>query len=336
MVRFGSLVGVLALAACSSGSSVAFEDLPQAIKEARCEQRVRCGVYTDKDYCLSVSYADPDPSTPAALAADKLSYDPGRGADCVDAIKNLSCDTTTTDAHVTPPACYDMYTGKVADGTACGIDAECASGTCDFPNDCPELMCCVGMCHTTTSGGAAGAACAKDFECADGLVCGTDLTCHTPGKDGAACGSDRECGDKLACTELVNGAGTCHALAGTGESCPYHRCADEGQRCDDSGTHTCVAYAKAGEPCPNHNECAPGLECDATTMQCKTYPTLGMPCDGACIGDSFCQIADGMTTGTCTALLANNQPCDDNQWCKSGFCEDGPIFRSCINPYVCY
>ncbi len=85
-----------------------------------------------------------------------------------------------------------------------------------------------------------------------------------------------------------------------------------------------------------NNECGPGLECDDGTMKCKSYPTLGMPCDTSCSGDAFCQIPQGATSGTCTALLAKNQPCDDNTWCISGFCEDGPIFRSCINPYVCY
>jgi hypothetical protein len=61
-----------------------------------------------------------------------------------------------------------------------------------------------------------------------------------------------------------------------------------------------------------------------------------MPCDGSCSGDAFCSIADGAVSGTCVALLANNMPCDGNQACNSGFCEDGPVFRSCIDPYVCF
>ena len=336
MLRFGVLVSVFAMSACGGGSSIAFEDLPQALREARCEQQVRCGLYSDKDYCVSVSRFDPDLSTPAALAAKKLNYDDGRGQACVDAIKNLSCDTTTSDAHVTPPACFDMYEGKVADGAACSLDTECTSGTCDFPNNCPELMCCVGMCHVTSSGGKAGAACAKDFDCNDGLVCGADRTCHAPAKDGAPCGSDRECADKLACTEIVGDTGTCRALPHKGEPCPYHRCAEENLYCDDLGTHSCVAYGGPGDPCPMMTGCGPALECDATTKTCKTYPTLGMPCDSSCSGDAFCMIIAGQTEGTCMALLDNDQMCDDNQWCKSGFCEDGPVFRSCIDPYICY
>jgi hypothetical protein len=77
------------------------------------------------------------------------------------------------------------------------------------------------------------------------------------------------------------------------------------------------------------------MECDTSVHQCREAPTLGMPCHGKCGGAAFCPL-DGPGMGTCTALLENGVPCDGNQQCASAFCEDGPVFRSCIDPYVCF
>jgi hypothetical protein len=168
-----------------------------------------------------------------------------------------------------------------------------------------------------------------------GLVCAQDLTCRAPGGSGAACATDRECSDGLACVGAGSAPGTCGALPRAGEPCPYQRCTDENLRCDAS-THRCAAVGLAGDPCPTATECAFGMECDAATHLCRDYPTLGMPCTGTCVGDSFCALDGSGVSGTCVALLANNAPCDGNQECVSTFCEDGPVFRSCIEPYQCF
>jgi hypothetical protein len=335
MLRFGALFSVLAMAC--GGSSIALSDLDQALQQARCERQARCKLFSDEAACMAVFRALPDASVAGAIAAHKARYDGERARQCVDATAAQSCDLTAHDSHIAPAACTEMFTGTLAGGDSCSIDAECASGTCDLPTTCPEGGCCVGACRPVQAPGKAGDACAKDHDCVGGLVCGQDLTCRAPAKADEPCSSDRECGDGLAC---VGAGGTvlgmCNALPHGGAICPYQRCSEANLRCDDASMHICVPVGLAGDPCPTSTECAIGTECDASTHVCREFPSLGMPCDGSCTSDGFCSIADGAVSGTCLALLANNMPCDGNQQCGSGFCEDGPVFRSCIDPYVCF
>jgi hypothetical protein len=272
-----------------------------------------------------------------ALAAHKLDYDGERAKQCVDATAKQSCDLTAHDSHVAPTACAQMFAGKVAGGDSCSIDAECASGTCELPATCPEKGCCVGACRPAQAPGKAGDPCAKAHDCVDGLVCGSDKMCHVPAAVGMPCGSDRECGDGLGCigaSSLMPGA--CRALPHVGEPCPYLRCAEENLRCDDTKTHTCVTLGLTGDPCPASIECSSGLECELATHLCRELPTLGMPCDSTCGGDSFCSFDSSGVMGTCVAPLANMSPCDGYNQCASFYCEQGPIFDSCKAPYVCY
>jgi hypothetical protein len=335
MLRLGTLVSVLAMAC--GGSSIAYSDLDQALQQARCERLARCKVFSDEAACAAVFRTLPDLSVAGAIAAHKIAYDGERAQRCVDATAQQSCDVTAPDSHIAPAACTEMFTGKVTDGDSCSIDAECASGSCTLPATCPEAGCCVGACRATQPPGKAGDACAKPRDCSDGLVCGQDLACHAPAKPDDACGSDRECGDGLACVGAGGSTlGACHVLPRAGEACPDQRCADANLRCDDASMHVCVPVGLPGDPCPASIECAIGTECDAATQLCREFPALGMPCDGSCTGDAFCSFTNGAAVGVCMPLLANNLPCDGNQECISGFCEDGPVFRSCIAPYVCF
>jgi len=332
MLRFGALLSI-AVVACNR-PSIAFSDLDQEMQQARCERLARCKLFPDEASCHTFSRMVTDPSVGAAIAAHKIEYSGEFARQCVDATANQSCDLTAHDSHIPPSACSAMFTGRVADGDSCSIDVECASGTCDLPMMCPEMACCVGACRATQDPGDTGAACAKQRDCKPGLACGQDSTCHAPGGSGAACSSDRECGDGLACIGASSTPGTCRVLPHAGQVCVYQRCADENLRCDDT-THVCVPVGLPGDPCPTGTECSIDMECDATTHLCREYPTLGMPCDGTCVGDSFCSIgASG--AGTCVALLVNNSPCDGDQQCASGFCQDGAVFRGCIDPYVCF
>lgn len=333
MLRFGAIL-CLATMACSR-PSIAFSDLDGAIEQARCEHLVRCELFADEASCHALMRPTPDPSVGAAIAAQKISYDGERARQCVDAIASQSCDVTAHDSHISPTACSEMLSGHVADGENCSIDTECTSGTCVLPMNCPDTGCCVGSCRATQAPGAAGDACNKARDCKAGLVCGQDLTCHAPAGDGQPCGSDRECSDGLACVGVAGTVGTCHALPSAGERCPYQRCTSENLRCDDA-TNTCIVVGLPGDPCTASTECSIYAECDATSHMCRAFPTLGMPCDGTCIDDSFCMLDSSGLTGTCVALLPNNSPCAGDQQCVSGYCPDGPVFNSCVDLPVCF
>jgi hypothetical protein len=324
-------------AACGSNApSIAYSDLDDALQKARCEQLVRCHEFPDQASCTSFSRVLPNTSIAAAISAGKIHYDGAQAQDCVTQTSQLSCDTTAHDAHVTPAACDQMFAGTVAGGTSCSLDEECASGTCDLPASCPDFGCCVGSCRPTQAAAGPGGSCARITDCKSGLVCGGDDTCHTPGAMGATCAIDRECTDNLACVGgSASTAGTCQPLPKLGEACPFFRCADANLRCDSTTTR-CVAFGLPGDPCPTGSECGFNFECNTTTMLCEPFPTLGMACDGNCQGESYCAIREGATTGTCSALLANNAACDGDQQCQSSDCQDGAAFSSCIDKYVCY
>jgi hypothetical protein len=332
VLRARAIVAVVA-AACS-GPVIRFEDLAQELQRARCEQRARCGLFPDAAACARYARVVPDPSLAAAIAAHKVAYDGERASQCVDALARQGCDLTTRDAHSGPAACAEMFAGTLAGGDACSIDAACVSGTCDLPALCPPTGCCVGSCRAAARPARAGGPCARPHDCIDGLVCARDGTCRTPAGAGEACGSDRECGDGLGCIGALSATpGTCRPLPHAGEPCPYLRCADLNLRCDDSAR--CVPVGLVGDPCPTATECSPDLRCDPATLTCREYPTLGMPCTGVCGGDSFCRLETD-DAGTCVALLANTAPCDGYLQCASFYCEQGPLFDSCKDPYVCF
>ncbi len=339
MLRFASPLLLVALG-CSS-SSTALSDLTEALHQARCDHLTRCGTSPDETICLALARLAPDlrvvpdVSVQGAIAAHKIRYDGHRASQCVAAIAAQSCEVTAHDVRVLASACVEMFTGTLAGGERCSIDAECASATCELPGDCPERACCVGSCRAAQAAGAAGAACAKDHDCDKGLVCGLSQTCLEPAGQDAPCDLDRDCQDGLACLGVAaNVRGACKPLPALHEPCPYQRCGSENLRCDDA-THTCVTLGVVGDACAKFSDCAFGLACETASHTCRVYPTLGMPCDSTCTGDAFCAIDDS-GSGTCMPLLANGSPCNGNQQCVSAFCEDGPVFRSCIDPYVCF
>ena len=333
MLRPGVLL-CIALMSCSR-PSIALPDLDQEMLQARCEHLVRCKLISDEASCHALVHPTPDPSARAAVAAHKIDYDGERARQCVDAIASQSCDVTAHDVHVAPPACGEMLRGRVADGDSCSIDAECASGTCVLPAGCMEDHCCVGQCRATQDPGAAGAQCDKERDCKTGLVCGVDRTCHVPAGDGQACRSDRECQDGLGCVAVTDMPGTCHALPHAGERCPFQRCANENLRCDRAA-NTCAVIGLPGDRCAAPAECSIYTECDLAGGLCREFPTLAMPCDGTCRDGSYCLLDSSGQTGTCMALLANGSLCDGDQQCASGFCAEGPVFRSCIDRLACF
>jgi hypothetical protein len=282
--RYG--LAVLTVVAACSGPAIRFEELEREMQRARCEQQARCGLFPDEASCARLFRVVPDASLAGAIAAGKVGYDGERAKECVDALARLSCDVTARDAHLGPAACAEMFTGTLAGGETCSIDAECRSATCELPALCPPMGCCVGTCRAVAAPAPAGGACAKDHECGDGLVCGRDRSCRAPARAGEDCGGDRECGDGLGCIgALSTMPGTCRPLPHRGEPCPYRRCADLDLRCDEAGT--CVPVGLPGDPCPTSTECSPNLACDAATQTCREHPTLGMPCTGVCGGESF-------------------------------------------------
>jgi hypothetical protein len=340
MLRFAALfLGWSSiLAACSdNGPLIKYQDYDQALQQAKCERAARCGLFPDEASCMGFARVVANDSLAGAIAANKVHYDGGRALLCVDAISKQSCDLTADDSHIMPVACQQMFVGAIQGGDNCSINEECASGLCNLPDaqTCPETGCCVGTCKPVQQPAAAGGGCARNIDCNAGLVCGGDQLCHKPAGEGGACFLDAECTTGMGCVGASgNGPGACHTLPHDGQACPYLRCADESEHCDQT-SHTCQHVGLAGAPCPVGDECGRGYEC--TSGQCTAVPTLGMACARQCGGDAWCQPNDQTPgKGTCIKPLANGAVCDGFDECESFYCQDQDPEDLCLPQYVCF
>jgi hypothetical protein len=326
-----SIVTAATLVSCAK-PSISIDALSEAALQAKCERLTRCGMFVLVDECTRYFRSPPPDSYQPAIRAGKLEYDGQRAKDCEDALSAVTCDLTSREARVPPEPCRAMFRGRIADGDACSFDEECASTRCDLPI-CTEGSCCVGACGPSRSPARIGDACDRTSECVDGY-CAADHTCHPLGVSGDSCLNDTECGYDLACLQSSPSLpGQCGALPHVGGLCPYQRCADIGTICDSS-LH-CVAVSLPGEACVAHRDCSIFAECDQITHVCTVLPTLGMPCDVSCGGESWCSFG-GQPVGTCVEPGANGVPCENSDECITQNCKPGPIFASCQDFPICF
>lgn len=327
-MHFCWVFAVAAVAACSSASSIELDELGRVSLAARCTRFVRCGLSPTIEACVAYFRIPPPDSFGQARDAGRLDFDGEQARRCEDALAAQSCDVTSRDLRVVSESCTKMFHGHVADGDACAFDQECASSRCDR-GVCPDGVCCAGVCSSTRTGGNLGDACDKTSDCVGGL-CDADRTCHALVAADGMCTADEECNYNTACVSPSPSIpGECKVLPHVGETCPYQRCADVGTTCD--ATQHCVALGLPGAPCTSHGDCSPLTECDLTSHVCIELPTLGMPCDLACGGESWCKF-DDQGAGMCIEPLPNGTPCEDSYNCLSQNCRPGPIFDSCEDP----
>ena len=160
-----------------------------------------------------------------------------------------------------------------------------------------------------------------------------DHTCQPLGADGATCAADEQCGFGLACvTASPSLPGTCKPLGRTGAACVLGRCAELGATCNAS--NQCVAVGLPGATCAAQADCSVFAECDVPNQRCVELPTLGMACDRACAGESWCNF-NGQTIGTCTEPQPNGTPCEESDKCLSQNCKPGTVTESCQDYPIC-
>lgn len=332
VMRSSWMMCFVAVAAVACGAApLELEQLEAASVTAQCEWIVRCGLLPSLEVCEAYTGTPPPSSFGAARDAGHLDFDGDQARRCHVALAALSCDLTSRAYRVVPEACRNMFRGRVADGEPCAFDEECASSRCN-QGVCPEGVCCIGMCGETHGGGSPGDACDRSSECVDGF-CDSDGTCHALAAENAGCLRDEQCDFGLACVSPSPSIpGECKRLPHLGGVCPYQRCAEANAICDT--TSHCVAVGLPGSSCTVQRDCSPFLECDRTNHVCIEFPTLGMPCDSKCSGDSYCNFSTE-TSGTCSVLMSNGTPCDDSGTCASHNCKPGPVFDSCEDYPIC-
>jgi hypothetical protein len=295
------------LAGCGG---IAFEDYPDAVRDATCDYLVRCHAASNLDDCRA-SYdrtAIETPSLSAAIDADKVSYDEDAAQRCIDAYGALSCDETLLPDDALAE-CDDVLTGRLHKGEVCAFDAECVSDHCTS-SSCSDA-CCSGTCADPIVYPGIGDPCTS--LCEDGAYCGADSTCHALLPVGASCDMVSLCGRALYCAGLSGtGSGVCTPLPHEAEACEGS-CAELGTICNG----TCVAAGLAGDPCELAYDCSELYTC--TGGVCGDYPSLGMACTTECSGASFCD------DGTCVEQQANGADCLYGEACKTHYCGDAGV-----------
>jgi hypothetical protein len=246
----------------------------------------------------------------------------------------ITCDTG-------PAVCAD--TGPAPDGTTCGTDQVCNSGTCVA---CTADVACTpegNPCHVGATSCATGASVCEDTGASvpDGTSCGTDAVCFagacsecladlpcTPAEaachvgatscttgvsvcvdtgvnvaDGASCGTDQVCG-----------AGTCNACVAGAACVSPNPCTTATTTCD-TGTPVCTESL----PLPNGTSCGDGLVCNEG--QCAACVA-----NEPCTPENTCHIgATSCTTGVSVcvdtgASVADGQSCGTDAVCGGGAC----------------
>lgn len=285
--------------ACSSssggGSSVSADQASTDVSKSFCTQFNSCAplfvqvAYGTESSCETRFKLSVLPT----LSANGTGATPAQYESCATDIAKATCDDLLTRNY---PASCQTAAGTLADGAACGDDAQCK-----------DKLCRKGAgqtCGACSSLGAAGGACTGDSDCAYGLNC-TNSVCSAYAAAGAACDATHTCDPTLTCSN-----GTCATVAEAGGTC-----AGLGQGgCDNLKGLYCTAakvcaqagIANAGQPC--------GLVSNVYTV---------------CGAAGYCKTATGSTTGTCEAAAADGAACDTVNGpqctspaiCTSGVCK---------------
>lgn len=300
---------ILALAACGgddggpSGGPVTLDELPDAYTGVLCDRIAECSILGGYIFtqlaCADLAYEFRNGSLvelEQGIEDGTIVYDADAMGACLDALATASCEDLALNSFDGLPGCEGAIAGQIAEGDACSLNLECASGLyCDTGLACP------GTCEARL---AEGAACADlDGECATGLSC-TNQVCTAPPGLGDEC-TDLSCGLGTQCSEASM---TCVAIthdAGEGDACDPV----EGVMC--AGALACVGEAVDAFVC--RPRVAVGAAC---------FPGIPNPC----VADALCSSTEAGTEGVCEALPGAGQPCR----------EGGSLFdRDCKGSAVC-
>lgn len=192
--------------------------------------------------------------------------------------------------------------------------------SCYLASDCEEpLVCAFGRCHIEcqTTRDCKGeqlcvneveasrvcrledeSACAADFDCPDGLVCGVDGTCRNGCDSGESCVDGQLCvsGVCAEAEELDESGNLEVVLASPG--CRLNSDCDLGERC---ALGSCVRECLEDVDCPSGRACEGGA---------CLYPS-----SGACDTEDDCESGQACFGGACLCA------CRENVDCPSGVCD---------------
>ncbi len=321
------------VAACGG---ISIDDFKNQEIDAFCEREVRCGVIADKAACVaSLEQTPSDAQLKAGVGNGSITYDGGKAGDCVDAIRNESCDRTSMSYRVSPQACEDAAKGNRKQGDPCYFDQQCTSRSCAPPTGTCTMTCCAGTCDPDPPAAAAIGQSCMNVACVDGAYCDQTQTCVALIAANAACTSNNQCTYGTLCAGPSTTSLTCTPAPKAGDACVkqggmFPTCDVDGLQCD--ATQHCVALLDQGAVCgAGQPSCKGGLMCDPTAHTCQPLPGDGQACTTGCAAPDHCD----QTSGTCVPPLANGTQCTGNQQCQSDFCDQSQQPAVCATKTVC-
>ncbi len=300
--------------ACSGLGSRTDEQKCAAYADALLAYRTRCDVPlspTQRDLFV----AGAREACTRALGVPGASRLPTAVSVCTQKLRTAECRRA--------PEC-EPPTGDLADGAACGDDAQCKSAWCKLPRDPSGAF--TSACGTCAARPKLGADCSEGERCADGAVCATsneNATCAAKPRlasEGQACGgSSQDCAAGLYCETT-----TCVRRKTRGTPCngsDAYECAD-GLRCAGG---ICGTGKTEGQSC-TAEECASGLRCNPSTRRCVRvrFVATGEACDDL----RLCETGSCTTSGICRDYLAEGAVCGERPDAGTpdgGAPEGGPI-----------
>lgn len=332
---------VLIVSGCAnetkSSAVIAIDDLESMMQTLYCERFIECKnvfyaeLFSTTQECIEFFTEEGtmefDPVVEKVKSGD-VEYDGKKADECIDAMKELGCKIFDIPS---PEICLGTFTGTIADGGECTIDAECESRYCDIQQGCP------GKC---TPQAEAGEACnAEGSSCVHGADCNGEKCVEFTGviADGKSCDEAfLWCGENSYCME-----GKCQPKLKEGDNCEaYQDACGKGMFCSpEKDNNVCVkgsVVEEAGAVC-DYTE---GSICNPLKdLYCHiNYETYAGTCGAAkkegddCLDTStktFYQCEDGlfckieMAKGTCTKLKDLGETCLNDNECESGYCDEG-------------
>lgn len=368
----------LTLAACGPSTP---KDLFVAQTEALCSAMARCGFIgkteeeacktNGADYATTYLQAESGYDMDAAIAAGRLSIDPGAANGWLNAQRSTPCNGSPMvklDRHV--------LVGRVALGSTCGSDFECSNGFCQRSNSgtcggvcttfaaenasCASLQCDAtkDFCDSgqvCRARGAVGAACKanlQDSDCQDGLGC-NGVSCQKPSVAGAPCAGTAPgvaCQSGLHCVTTAE-TPVCAANSAAGQACSDPGACPDGHRClgltGHGGSGTCVPVLDILDACdPSADACPLDAPCDSAAHRCTVNrPYEGADCSGFG-GSSNCYSNTSLlfnpplycdsATLRCTRQRLPGQSCDPQKYDGECYTTCDGTTRSCTAPASCF
>ena len=329
----------------------------RTLAEAQCMNNQRCSpayfpFNASRTYaeCVDIQTAENTilfNAIAAKIVEATVSFDDQVFAGCVSALANNDCDLGLPDG-----AC-DYFVGLQTQGSACGLNTECADG----------LWCsgraAVGACGTCEPRVANAGDCSVGL-CAETSRCVTvqgNPTCVADNLgENASCGTVGTglCRGQLSC--VLNPAGnaaSCARRGRTGDMCSGNNqgglpiCNINHSAACVNGTCAAVSFSAVGGSCAAPDQCNNTGVCNTANSQCVSRPTAGMPCAnnvcalGAYCDGSFCQdrAAEGVACAssgqcevglTCVGMTAGMGVCQqlNTPACTAGTSMDAGVADS--------